>query len=157
MKPDYVRVFRFIMDKINQMDYNTNGKKITIGDAAMDDIKSGPRFSDSVKVRIVGRRAFFGPGPYRLLCAVKECGTVSGACEMTGISYSKGRTLIKNMEQELGCPLVERTPGGNGGGSARVTEAGDEFLNRYSAYAQAVSSYADSIFPEYFPDLEKQK
>ena len=123
----------------------------------MDEIKPVLHFSDSIKVRVVGQRAFFGPGPYRLLCAVKECGTVSGACEMTGISYSKGRTLIKNMEKELGYPLVERTPGGNGGGSARVTEAGNDFMERYCAYAQAVAEFADRIFPEYFPDLERQK
>ena len=46
------------------------------------------------------------------------------ACEKAGMSYSKGWSLIRTAEKELGRPVVERSPGGKSGGTAQVSLEG---------------------------------
>jgi len=104
-----------------------------------------------VQVRIANSSPFFGPGPRQLLLGIRARGSVAHACEAVGLSYSKGRALLRRMEEALGTPLVSRTQGGAGGGSASLTPAGEQFLTQFAAYEQAVSDYAAVLFPDYFP------
>lgn len=107
----------------------------------------------TVQVRIAdGDSPFFGPGPRQLLLGIRARGSVAHACEAVGLSYSKGRALLRSMEQALGTALVTRTQGGTGGGSASLTPAGEQFLSRYACYEQAVADYAAAVFSDYFPD-----
>ena len=57
-------------------------------------------------------------------------------------SYSKGRAILHSAEQELGFPLVRRTKGGVGGGSASLTEAGVRLLDSFEQYQDDVRRYA---------------
>lgn len=109
-----------------------------------------------VRVRLVGAEPFFGPGAAQLLGSVKQYGSVYRACEHLGLSYSKGRRMLRAMEQELGQPAVLCTKGGAGGGSARLTAAGQHLLERYRCYEQSVRSYAEREFPYYFPPKETE-
>ena len=53
------------------------------------------------------------------------------ACEKAGMSYSKGWSLIRTAEKELGRPVVERSPGGKSGGTAQVSLEGHMLMERY--------------------------
>ena len=117
--------------------------------------KRDSRFHQRVYVRLAGEDFFFGPGPQQLLLSIQSRGSVSGACEAMGISYSKGRGMIRQMEQVLGFRLVDRMQGGPNGGSARLTEKGEIFLEIYARYEQAVADYAAEIFEDYFGELEE--
>jgi len=114
-------------------------------------------FREKIQVKLIGDEAFFGPGPRQLLLAIQAEGSVAGACEAIGISYSKGRGIIRRMEQELGFELVERRQGGSGGGSAGLTEKGGIFLEFFAGYERAVQDHARSIFDDYFSKLEEIK
>ena len=114
-------------------------------------------FREKIQVKLIGDEAFFGPGPRQLLLAIQAKGSVAGACEAIGISYSKGRGIIRRMEQELGFELVERRQGGSGGGSAWLTEKGGIFLEVFAGYERTVQDYARSIFDDYFRELEEIK
>ena len=114
-------------------------------------------FREKIQVKLIGDEAFFGPGPRQLLLAIQAKGSVAGACEAIGISYSKGRGIIRRMEQELGFELVERRQGGSGGGSAGLTEKGGIFLEVFAGYERTVQDYARSIFDDYFSKLEEIK
>lgn len=115
------------------------------------------RFHQQIQVRLTGKEAFFGPGPQQLLLAIKSRGSVAGACQAVGLSYSKGRGIIRQMEQELGFCLVDRIQGGANGGSAHLTAKGETFLEIYARYEQAVADYAAEIFEDYFGELEEMK
>lgn len=108
------------------------------------------------KVRIIGSEPFFGPGPAKLLMEIKENGSVAAACEKVGMSYSKGRSLIRKMENELDFELVSRTQGGRQGGSSSLTKEGEEFLRRYREFEKDVAGYADKVFPLYFSEVKEQ-
>ena len=114
-------------------------------------------FREKIQVKLIGDEAFFGPGPRQLLLAIQAKGSVAGACEAIGISYSKGRGIIRRMEQELGFELVERRQGGSGGGSAGLTAKGGIFLEVFAGYERTVQDYARSIFEDYFSKLEEIK
>ena len=115
------------------------------------------RFHESVQVRLVNETPFFGPGPQQLLLGIQSRGSVSGACEAIGMSYSKGRGIIRTMERALGFSLVDRVQGGANGGSARLTAKGELFLEIFARYEQSVADYASEIFDDYFGELEERK
>lgn len=103
-----------------------------------------------IKVRLVKRRPFFGPGIVTLLNQIDRLGSVREACARTGISYSKGWTLIHTAEEEVGYKLVERMAGGKNGGKAYVTDQGRKLLEVYERYRECVEGAAEELFKEIF-------
>lgn len=106
----------------------------------------------SVQVRLsCGGRLVFGPGTAHLLRNILQYGSVHHACKEMGLSYSKGRKMLKTLEESLQTPAVECTQGGQGGGSARLTETGQYLLERFSCYEHMIQRHAEQQFPDYFP------
>ena len=103
-----------------------------------------------LKVQITGTEPFFGPGVRTLLLHICEEGSVREACEKMGLSYSKGRKLLDRAEQELGCTIVERSPGGKHGGSACVSEEGLRLLEKYERFEKELTETAEEKFREIF-------
>lgn len=107
-----------------------------------------------VKVWLMKEKSFFGPGTVTLLRQIDAMGSVREACKCTGISYSKGWTILHAAENELGYPIVERKPGGKYGGVAYVTDAGKKLVSLYEEYEKRVGEAADRIFKEVFSDAD---
>lgn len=103
-----------------------------------------------VKVQLEKDLPFFGPGIVTLIRQIDSLGSVREACLRTGISYSKGWSLIHQAEKELGYTVVERCPGGKNGGTARVSSRGNELLKKYEQLERAVAEYAEEQFREVF-------
>jgi molybdate transport repressor ModE-like protein len=85
-----------------------------------------------------------------LLQMVAFTGTVKGASEKMGISYSKAWKRIAALEKNLGFPLLERQPGGEAGGMSTLTEEGQRLLNCYGQYVGAIKKFANENFSKYF-------
>ena len=104
------------------------------------------------KVRLcAGEDRFFGPGTRELLIGIRCTGSVQQACTEMGLSYSKGRHMIRHMESALQTSLVDRTRGGAGGGSAKLTPAGDYLLDQFAAYEACVKRFAQHQLSQFFP------
>ncbi len=103
-----------------------------------------------LKVQLMGSEPFFGPGVRMLLLHIQAEGSVREACEKMGLSYSKGRKLLDRAEQELGCTIVERSPGGKHGGSACVSEEGLRLLEKYERFEKELTETAEEKFREIF-------
>lgn len=103
-----------------------------------------------VKVQLEKNENFFGPGIVFLLRQIDTLGSVRDACAKTGMSYSKGWSLIKTAEKELGFTVVERSPGGKHGGVAKISEAGREVLEKYEQLEKEVSGYAEACYQKIF-------
>lgn len=103
-----------------------------------------------VKVQLMGKTPFFGPGLATLLRQIEVLGSVREACEKTGMSYSKGRGLIRTAERELEYVIVERSPGGKGGGTACVTPKGKELLEKYELFEKRVAGAAGEEYRRIF-------
>ena len=103
-----------------------------------------------VKVRLANHRPFFGPGAVTLLRQIDRLESVREACGKMGISYSKGWTIIRTAEEELGYKIVERRHGGKNGGAAYVTERGKKLLYKFERYEEQVEKAALELFEDIF-------
>ena len=95
---------------------------------------------------------FFGEGPYRLLRAVEETGSLRAAAFSMEMAYSKALKLLKNAEAALGFPLTTRAVGGKDGGGSALTPQGKEWLEKYEAYRDACIQANRRLYLEFFPE-----
>lgn len=102
------------------------------------------------RFQLLGDRPFYGPGAHQLLHLTEETGSLMDACRLMGISYSKGRKIIANLERHMDCPVLERTRGGKSGGASTVTEAGKALMETYGAFCQEAEEYLTQLFSKYF-------
>lgn len=132
------------MEHVNRKESGRTGEK--------KEQKKGPEtpISPRVKVQLVGTEPFYGPGMKTLLTCIQKRGSVRDACEMMGLSYSKGRRMIERAERELGYTIVERSHGGRNGGSARVSERGTGLLERYERFEREIEEAAREKYREIF-------
>ena len=93
---------------------------------------------------------FFGEGPYRLLKAVEEKGSLHAAASSMNMAYTKALKLLSNAERALGFPLTKRTVGGKSGGGSELTPECVDFLNRYATYRDACRENNKKLYDEYF-------
>ena len=118
-------------------------------------ISMNKAFQPDVRIRLIGKRPFFGPGVAELLQCIHDCGSVAAACKKMKLSYSKGRSMLRLMESELGFSVVERTKGGSGGGGAAIiTEKGEALLTHYRAFEDEVCAFAQNRFQQMFEKTE---
>lgn len=82
--------------------------------------------------------------------AVEETGSMLGACQLRGFSYSKGWKMVKLAEEQVGIPFLSRQPGGVRGGFSALTEEGKEFLSRYREMEETVRIAAEEAFHKIF-------
>lgn len=118
-----------------------------------EDLASGEKRAEihpKVKLQLVRNEPFFGPGMMVLLKQIDLLGNVREACEKAGMSYSKGWSLIRTAEKELGRPVVERSPGGKNGGIAQVSPAGHRLMEQYEHLERQVAEFAEKKYREIF-------
>lgn len=72
-----------------------------------------------------------GPGKADLLAAVAATGSITAAGRTMGMSYKRAWLLVDTMNRCFQEPLVAAIKGGAGGGSARLTPAGERVLALY--------------------------
>lgn len=102
-----------------------------------------------VLVRLVANEPFFGPKTAVLLEKIHQTGSIQEACIQMELSYSKGSSLIKNAERQLGYALVKRWTGGSGGGGSVLTEEGTVLLDHYQKMVLEVQRTAEKIYRKY--------
>ena len=92
----------------------------------------------------------FGPGPYRLLCRVRDEGSLHKAAESMGMAYSKAWRIVRDAEDHLGLRILSRHAGGAGGGGSVLTGEGEELLRRFGALQDEVGSEVERLFVKHF-------
>ena len=78
-----------------------------------------------------GEENLGGHGRIALLRAVADQGSITQAAKAYGMSYKAAWDAIDAMNRVAGEALVERSTGGRGGGSTRLTERGRRLVQRY--------------------------
>lgn len=78
-----------------------------------------------------GEHALGGSERFGLLRAVADKGSITQAAKAQGISYKTAWDAIEAMNSMAGEPLVERSTGGRGGGSTRLTPRGQRLVDRF--------------------------
>ena len=79
----------------------------------------------------VGGQTLGGEQRMALLRAVAEKGSITHAAKAVRLSYKGAWDAIDAMNRLAGTPLVERSTGGRGGGSTRLTPHGERLVQRF--------------------------
>jgi molybdate transport system regulatory protein len=66
-----------------------------------------------------------------LLAGIAEVGSITQAAKAVGLSYKGAWNAIDDMSNLAGEPLLERTVGGKGGGSTRLTARGEKLVQNF--------------------------
>ena len=90
----------------------------------------------------------------RLLMAIAETGSISGAAEHVGVPYRRAWEKINEMEQRLGVALLDTQTGGPGGGGASLTPAAQDYIARFQEFSAGIDTYVQQHFQEAFGGLE---
>jgi len=102
-----------------------------------------------IQVRLTASEPFYGPGVQQLLGWIGQTGSLQEACLHMDISYSKGRKMVKQLEQQLGFAVVQRWTGGSGGGGSTLTERGERLMEAYEKMVAEVQDFTDQAYQKY--------
>ena len=105
-----------------------------------------------LKIRLYNQEKSFGKGVYELMKKTQSFGSLSGAYKAMKMSNSKAWKILKRAEEDLEMPLVERISGGKDGGGSKLTQEGEELLEKYEKFIQEMNKYAGARFKEIFED-----
>ena len=89
-----------------------------------------------------------------LLRAVADEGSITHAAKACGISYKAAWDAIDAMNTLAGEPLVERSAGGRGGGSTRLTPRGQRLVERFEQIDAAHARFLKMLDAQ-SPDLDQ--
>ena len=83
-----------------------------------------------------------GPGKADLLDAIRVTGSISAAARAMNMSYRRAWLLVDVMNRSFKEPLVHSAVGGQKGGGAQVTEAGEHALATFRQMEKAALTAA---------------
>jgi molybdate transport system regulatory protein len=92
--------------------------------------QSGYRVGGRVWVEKDGE-LYLGWGRVILLERIGELGSIAAAARSMGLGYRNAWLWIDAMNRLAPSPLVEKAPGGAGGGGAHLTETGRQAIEEY--------------------------
>lgn len=81
----------------------------------------------------------------RLLEAIADRGSISGAAKAVGISYRTAWERVESLNNLAAAPLVARATGGKGGGGTRLTAAGERMLALYRTLEQEQQRFLERL------------
>jgi molybdate transport system regulatory protein len=86
----------------------------------------------------------------RLLELVAATGSLAQAASELKLSYRRAWGKVKELETNLGAPLVESEVGGAGGGHTSLTPIGSELLAAYQRFQARLAADVERAFEEEF-------
>lgn len=114
------------------------------------EILSSLAMGSKLKLMISKGNTFFGPGAAAFFSKIDECGSISAACKAMDMAYSRGWSLVKNVELHMGFPFLERQSGGKGKGCSKLTPRGREFLEAYYNMEADMKRMSEALFSLHF-------
>ena len=89
----------------------------------------------------------------RLLELVAETGSLADAAAALGLSYRRAWGKVKEIEANLGRPLVSSEVGGAGGGRTALTPEAEDLIAAYRRFQQRVQEEVEGAYEAELRDL----
>ena len=80
-----------------------------------------------------------------LLAEVARAGSITQAAKAAGFSYKGAWNAIDDMSNQAGEPLLERSAGGKGGGSTRLTPRGEQLVLNFELIRQEHARFIERL------------
>lgn len=104
----------------------------------------------AIRLMIISDNKFMGPGTRVLLEKIHEHSSIKAASAAMEMSYTKALRILRNMERELGFPVVISKKGGNDRGGTILTEKGEYMMRAFKEIEADVLSYAQKLVDDKF-------
>ena len=91
----------------------------------------------------------------RLLQLVADTGSLAQAAAVMGLSYRRAWGKVKELEANLGFPLVRSEVGGAGGGHTELSGKGRNLLDAYRRFGQRMEEALQAAYREELSPLER--
>jgi molybdate transport system regulatory protein len=112
----------------------------------------------TMSIRIdLGPAKRLGPGKIKLLQAIADEGSISGAGRALGMSYRRAWELVADLNECFGRALVDTQMGGKKGGGAQLTPFGKELVKHYRAIESKAEKAALSHLKALQEAMEKRR
>jgi molybdate transport system regulatory protein len=112
----------------------------------------------TMSIRIdLGPAKRLGPGKIKLLQAIADEGSISGAGRALGMSYRRAWELVADLNECFGQALVDTQMGGKKGGGAQLTLFGKELVKHYRAIETKAEKAASSHLKALQDATEKRR
>lgn len=98
---------------------------------------------------------FMGIGVLWLLKRVGSLGSLRAAAASLGISYSKAYAMVRNLEKQVGVPVVDRKRGGADHEGSSLTDFGERFLNLYDTFQKEAKQLLVKPFDTFSREFEQ--
>ena len=96
-----------------------------------------------------------GNGKWLLLKTIDEEGSLKAAADKLCMSYRKAWGSLKNTEEYLGFPIVEKHRGGSQGGRTSLTKDGKKLIETYEVFYHEAKASIKDAFVKFMEDLKK--
>ena len=80
-----------------------------------------------------------------LLAEIARAGSITQAAKAAGFSYKGAWNAIDDMSNQAGEPLLERSTGGKGGGSTRLTPRGEQLVRNFDLIRQEHARFVERL------------
>lgn len=89
---------------------------------------------------------YVGHGRIELMELIGQHGSIARAAKAMGMSYKRAWYLADAINETFAEPVIKRTHGGKGGGSAHLTDFGKELVSDYrNMEAKALKVFAQPL------------
>jgi molybdate transport system regulatory protein len=85
-----------------------------------------------------------------LLRAIGETGSLAEAAQRLGLSYRRAWGKVRDMERNLGAPLVLSEKGGRTGGGSRLTPQAERLVAQYARFRARMETDLGNEFANAF-------
>ncbi len=94
-------------------------------------------------------KGIMGDGKWKILKAIEEYGSLKAATEALGITYRRTWGDLKEIEETLGFPLLERSRGGKDGGQTQLSPEGKKLVEAFDSFHKKVDQTIEEAFDEF--------
>jgi molybdate transport system regulatory protein len=98
---------------------------------------------------------FMGIGVLWLLRQVRQQNSLRKAASVLGLSYSKAFAMVRNLEEHLGVPVLDRRKGGAARYGATLTPFAERFIALYGDFEQDAKHRLDDPYGQFSEKLSR--
>jgi len=100
-------------------------------------------------------KGIMGDGKWQILKAIEKHGSLKAATVALGLTYRRTWGDLKQIEKNLGYPLLEKKRGGKHGGETSLTIEGKRLVNAFDKFHKKTDRFMEKAFIELRNGLDK--
>ena len=95
-----------------------------------------------------------GDGKWQILKAIKELGSLMAATDALGITYRRTWGDLKEIENQLGFPLLEKSRGGKERGGTKLSPEGEKMVAAFDRFHKKADDFMEKSFEEFRSEFD---